>query len=377
MKKLSLIIAVFLIPLSLALFTLPTAAQDRSGEPAPVLDETGTPYARAHEIDEMLSKYFKPAEPGASVIVSQRGTILFRKAYGLANTETNVPLQPEFPLRTGSVTKQFTAAAIMLLAEQGKLSLADEIEKYFPEYPEPGRHVTIENLLTHTSGIRNYTELPQFSVVLTKDVSPDDAIAFFKDAPVQFQPGHRFSYSNSNYFLLGRLIEKVSGISYQNFMQQQIFQPLQMHSTEIETAASPVAKVIGYSQGRKGIIKSPFYRMSWPFAAGAMRTSVDDLVRWDHAIKIGALLRRASWERMAKDFRLSDGGHSGYGYGWFIRRLRGKDALEHGGEIGGFSADTWRFPKEQIFIAVLANSDSHEPAPDTIAEKIAKIIFAP
>lgn len=376
-KKVRLFIAVLLIPLSLACFTLPTAAQDPSGDTESGVYEAPTPYARSHEIDEMLSKYFKPGEPGASVIVSQRGAVLFRKAYGLANIETNVPLRPDFPLRTGSVTKQFTAAAIMLLAEQGKLSLADEIEKYFPEYPLPGRHVTIENLLTHTSGIRNYTELPQFGVVLTKDVSPDDAIAFFKDTPLQFQPGHHFSYSNSNYFLLGRIIEKVSGISYRDFMQQQIFQPLQMHTTDIETTASPVATVIGYTQGRKGITKSHFYSMSWPFAAGAMRTSVDDLVRWDHAIRIGALLRRASWERMAKDFTLSDGSHTGYGYGWFIRKLHGNDALEHGGDIGGFSADTWRFPKEQIFIAVLANSDSHEPAPDTIAEKIAKIIFAP
>ncbi len=375
--KVSPLIAVLLIPLSLASFTVPTAAQDRSGDSAPVVEEAGTTYARAFQIDEMLSKYFKPGEPGANVIASQRGAVMFRKAYGLANAETNVPLQPEFPLRTGSVTKQFTAAAIMLLAEQGKLSLADELGKYFPEYPEPGRHVTIENLLTHTSGIRNYTALPQFSAGLTKDVIPDDAIAFFKDARLQFQPGHHFSYSNSNYFLLGRIIEKVSGIGYQDFMQQQIFQPLQMQSTEIETAASPVATVIGYTQGRKGITKSPFFSMSWPFAAGAMRTSVDDLVRWDHAIRIGAILSRESWERMAKDFTLSDGSHTGYGYGWFIRRFRGKDALEHGGDIGGFSADTWIFPKEQIFIAVLANSDSHEPAPDAIAEKIAKIIFAP
>ncbi|WP_157979155.1 serine hydrolase domain-containing protein, partial [Rhodoferax ferrireducens] len=140
--------------------------------------------------------------------------------------------------------------------------------------------------------------------------------------PVQFQPGHGFSYSNSNYFLLGRIIEKVSGISYQDFMQKQIFQPLQMHSTEIETAASPVVTVIGYTQGRKGISKSPFYSMSWPFAAGAMRTSVDDLVRWDNAIRIGALLRRDSWERMAKDFTLNDRSHTGYGYGWVIRKLR-------------------------------------------------------
>ena len=376
-KKHSLFVAVLLIPVSLAIFTLPAAAQDRSGDTAPVVEDTGTTYARAFEIDEILSKYFKPGEPGATVIVSQRGVILFRKAYGLANTETKVPLRPELDLRTGSVTKQFTAAAIMLLAEQGKLSLADELGSHMPEYPEHGRHITIENLLTHTSGIRNYTELPQFGSVLVKDVSVDDAIAFFKGAPLQFQPGQRFSYSNTNYFLLGAIIEKVSGISYQAFMQQQIFQPLQMNCTEIESTASSVATAIGYTQGRNGITKVPYYSMSWPFAAGAMRTSVDDLVRWDHAIRLGALLKRESWERMAKDFTLSDGSHTGYGYGWFIRRFRGKDALEHGGDIGGFSADTLRFPKEQVFIAVLANGDSHEPAPDAIAENIAKIIFAP
>lgn len=375
MKKVRLLRAAFLISLSLPFFPLAVSARDQSGDIAPDVYETAATYVHAHEIDEMLSKYFKLGEPGATVIVSQRGVILFRKAYGLANTETKVPLRPELSLRTGSVTKQFTAAAIMLLAEQGKLALADEIGKHLSDYPDHGRHITIENLLTHTSGIRNYTELPQFGSVLTKDVSVDDAIAFFKGAPLQFQPGQRFSYSNTNYFLLGAIIEKVSGISYQDFMQQQIFQPLQMHSTEIESAASPVATAIGYTQGRNGINKVPYYSMSWPFAAGAMRTSVDDLVRWDNAIRIGALLSRESWVRMTKDFTLSDGSNTGYGYGWFIRRLGGNKVLEHGGDIGGFSADTWHFPEAQIFIAVLANSDSHEPAPDTIAEKIAKFIL--
>lgn len=323
----------------------------------------------------MLLKYFKPGEPGAAIIISQHGSILFRKAYGLANTETNVPLRPELPLRTGSVTKQFTAAAIMLLAEQDKLSVSDEIGKYFPEYPVHGRHVTIEQLLTHTSGIRNYTASPQFGAVMTKDVSVDDVIAFFKDASPQFQPGQRFSYSNSNYFLLGAIIEKVSGMSYPDFMQQQIFQPLQMRSTVIEKAASPLSTVIGYTQGRKGIASVPYYSMSWPFAAGALRTSVDDLVLWDSAITTGTLLRRESWDRMAADHTLNGGSHTGYGYGWFIRRLGGSNALEHGGDIGGFSADTWRFPKEELFVAVLGNSDAHEPAPDIIAEKIAKIIL--
>jgi len=363
-----------LISLTLPLFFCPASAWGQSGDVVLADHETVTTDVRAQEIDAMLSKYFRPGEPGAAIIISQHGSILFRKAYGLANTETNVSLRPELPLRTGSVTKQFTAAAIMLLAEQGKLSVSDEIGKYFPEGPGHDRHVTIEHLLTHTSGIRNYTELPQFGAVMSKDVSVDEAIDFFKDVPPQFQPGQRFSYSNSNYFLLGAIIEKVSGMSYPDFMQQQIFQPLQMRSTAIEKAASPLSTVIGYTQGRKGIASVPYYSMNWPFAAGALRTSVDDLARWDSAITTGTLLRRESWDRMATDYTLNDGSHTGYGYGWFIRRLSGSNALEHGGDIGGFSADMWRFPKEELFVAVLANSDSHDPAPDTIAEKIAKII---
>ncbi len=263
----------------------------------------------------------------------------------------------------------------MLLVEQGKLSLGDEIGKYFPDYPEHSRHVTIEHLLTHTSGIRNYTELPNFGAVLTKDVSVHDAVAFFKDFSPQFQPGSRFSYSNSNYFLLGAIIEKVSGMRYADFMRLQIFQPLGMRSTEIESAASLVATAVGYTQGRKTITGVPYYSMCWPFSAGALRTSVDDLVLWDNAIRAGLLLRRESWDRMATDYTLTGGKHTGYGYGWFIRRLVGSNALQHGGDIGGFSADTWRFPKEEIYVAVLSNSDSHEPAPDAIAEKIAKIIL--
>ncbi|MEI8155412.1 MAG: serine hydrolase domain-containing protein [Burkholderiales bacterium] len=364
------------IALTLPLCFSPIAAWGQSDDVVPTaVDETGRTDVRAQEIDSMLSKYFAPGEPGATVIVSQRGAILFRKAYGLANIEMNMPLRPEMSLRTGSVTKQFTAAAIMLLVEQGRLSVSDEIGKYFPQYPEQARHVTIEHLLTHTSGIRNYTELAHFGAAMTKDVSVDEAIAFFDEVPLQFQPGQRFSYSNSNYFLLGAIIEKVSGMRYSDFMQQRIFQPLQMRSTVVETSTSPVSSVIGYTQDRKGIASVNHYSMNWPFAAGALRTSVDDLVRWDSAITTGKLLGRVSWDSMATDRTLNGGSHTGYGYGWFIRRLGGSHALEHGGDIGGFSADTWRFPKEELFVAVLTNNDSHEPAADSIAEKIAKILL--
>lgn len=337
--------------------------------------ENGLACMQAQEIDAMLLKYFSAKEPGATIVITRHGSILLRKSYGLADTATSQSLRPELSLRTGSLTKQFTAAAIMLLVEQGALSVTDEIEKFLPDYPRHGRHITIEQLLTHTSGIANYTELPTFSAVMRSDVSVEDAIAFFSKIPLRFQPGRRFSYSNSNYFLLGAIIEKVSGESYPEFMRQKIFLPLHMESTVIESSTSTPSMALGYTRGRKGMVSVPNYSMTWPFAAGALRTTVDDLVRWDSAIAAGLVLQRASWDRMAVNTTLPGGGRTGYGYGWFVRRFAGSDGLEHGGDISGFSAALWRFPTEEIFIAVLANSDSHEPAPDVVAEKIAKFLL--
>lgn len=368
-------IAALLITLAMPALFSSNAARAQSAEAEPATREASVTAAHAQAIDAMLSRYFKPGEPGATVIVARHGTVLFRKAYGMADAQKGTPMQAELALRTGSITKQFTAAAIMLLAEQGKLDVSDEVGKHLPDYPMRGRRVTVEHLLTHTSGIRNYTALAKFGAVMAKEVSVAEGIDFFKDAAPEFQPGQRFVYSNSNYFLLGAIIENVSGMSYPDFMQRHIFQPLQMRSTEIEQDASPVSAVRGHTRNRKGVASVPSYSMSWPYAAGALRTSIDDLARWDGAIRDGALLTAASWERMASDHALSDGSKTGYGYGWFIRKLAGSHAIEHGGDIGGFSADMWRFPKEEIFIAVLGNSDAHDPAPDAIAEKIAKTIL--
>jgi len=336
-----------------------------AAEPSPEL---------ARSIDAMLSRHLKPGAPGATVIVTDHGVPLFRKAYGLANVAGNVALDPAMSLRVGSVTKQFTTAAIMLLAEQGKLALSDRIDQYLPGYPKTDTPVTIEHLLTHTSGIRNYTALPRFGEVMTADVSVDEGIAFFKDAAPEFKPGDRFAYSNSNYFLLGAIIERVSGMPYADFMAQSIFAPLQLTHTAIETGAA-AAPVVGYTQERRNVVASPDYSMRWPYAAGALRTSVDDLALWDQAIAQGKLLKPESWNRMATSYQLHGKRPTGYGYGFFIRTMRGKAAIEHGGDIGGFSADTLRFPQEGIYIAVLGNSDSANPAPDALAEKIAALVL--
>lgn len=329
---------------------------------------------RVRAIDAMLQRYLKPGVPGAVVLVTDHGTPLFRKAYGLAKVSENVALDPGMSLRVGSITKQFTAAAIMLLAEQGKLALSDKVGQYLPAFAGADSPVTIEHLLTHTSGIRNYTELPHFVERMNSDVSVEDGIAFFKDAKPEFAQGDRFAYSNSNYFLLGAIIERVSGMPYADFMARNVFEPLQLTQTRIETGAAP-ADVIGYTQERRKVTVSPDYSIRWPYAAGALRTSVDDLALWDQAIVQGKLLKPESWKRMATSYRLHGIHATGYGYGFFIRSIRGKAAIEHGGDIGGFSADMMRFPQEEIFIAVLANNDAGDPAPDELAAKIAALVL--
>jgi len=340
--------------------------------PAQAQDEGAAERVRA--IDAMLQRYLKPGVPGAVVLVTDHGKPLFRKAYGLAKVSENVALDPGMSLRVGSITKQFTAAAIMLLAEQGKLAVSDKVGQYLPAFAGADSPVTIEHLLTHTSGIRNYTELPHFVERMNSDVSVEDGIAFFKDAKPEFAQGDRFAYSNSNYFLLGAIIERVSGMPYADFMASKVFEPLQLTHTRIETGAAP-ADVIGYTQERRKVTVSPDYSMRWPYAAGALRTSVDDLALWDQAIVHGKLLKPESWQRMATSYRLHGIRATGYGYGFFIRSIRGKAALEHGGDIGGFSADMMRFPQEEIFIAVLANNDAGDPAPDELAAKIAALVL--
>src|SRR5262245_36905600 len=168
-------------------------------------------------INEVLEKSFKPNEPGAAVIVVKDGRVIFRKGYGMANLELGVPVEPDMIFRIGSVTKQFTAVAILMLAEQGKLSLNDEITKFLPEYPTQGHKITVEHLLTHTSGIKSYTGLPEWRPLWRKDVTMRELIDLFKDKPMEFAPGERWNYNNSAYVLLGAIIEKVSGQSYADF----------------------------------------------------------------------------------------------------------------------------------------------------------------
>jgi D-alanyl-D-alanine carboxypeptidase len=193
-------------------------------------------------IDALLQAAYQPDEPGAAVIAVKDGRPVFRKGYGLANVELGVPIAPDMVFRLASITKQFTAVAILMLMEQGQLALQDSITRFMPDYPMHDHRITIEHLLTHTSGIRSYTDMPEWPPLWRKDFSVQELIDFFKEQPMQFAPGQRWAYNNSGYHLLGAIIEQLSGLSYEQFIQQHIFEPLGMRQSYYDSPTRIISK---------------------------------------------------------------------------------------------------------------------------------------
>ena len=247
----------------------------------------------APAIDQLFRAAAKPNEPGLAVIVVRKGEILHRAAYGMANVELGVALQPDHVLRIGSVTKQFTSAAIMMLAEEGKLAVTDPITKFLPDYPTQGKTITVEHLLTHTSGIQSYTDMPKWRNMFRQDMSLTELIDLFKNEPMQFEPGARWRYNNSGYILLGAIIEKVSGKKYADFVQERIFTPLGMKDTRYDVTEQVIPRrAAGYVKTGERIVNAPYLSMTQPYAAGSLISTVDDLSKWDAAIESRARRQR-------------------------------------------------------------------------------------
>jgi len=328
----------------------------------------------ASRIDASIAPLYKADAPGSTIIVTKDGKTVFRKAYGMADVGARQALDADMSLRLGSITKQFTAAAILKLAEQGKLSVGDDFRKYLPDFPDKGKTITIEHLLTHTSGIPSYTSLPGFRAGMAKDLSLTELIALFKDLPVEFAPGERYAYNNSGYILLGAVIEKVSGQRYADFMAKQIFDPLGMKHTAYEGYERNKVTAARGHEGRDGQFRpAAVLSMTQPYAAGSLVSTVDDLARWDAAITAGKLLKPASWKQAFTQYKLVNGEAHGYGYGWSMGTLKGSATIAHGGGINGFSTYATRLPDEKVYVAVLNNSDSGLVAPEVVASKAAAI----
>jgi len=291
----------------------------------------------------------------------------------MANLELGVPIEPDMIFRIGSVTKQFTAIAILMLAEQGKLSLSDEITKFLPDYPSGGRKVTIDHLLTHTSGIKSYTGMPEFWKTQGLDSSVSEMIDFFKKEPFEFEPGEKWNYNNSGYFLLGAIIEKVSGQPYGQFVEKNIFLPLGMtHSFYGDNEPVISGRVSGYAREGGQTTNAAFLSMKKPYSAGSLLSSVDDLALWDASLYTDKLLTEDSKRRLVTPFVLKDGKNTHYAYGLGIGEYEGHPVVSHGGGINGFLTYALRMPADHVYVALLTNRE-WAPGPEYFARQIAAL----
>ena len=338
----------------------------------------------ALQVDSLFAGNVLSNTPGAAVLIARNGKILLEKNYGLARVETAVPITSDTRFRIGSITKQFTAAAILKLAEQGKLSVNDPVSKYIPDWPR-GAEVTLRHLLNHSSGIHNFTAKPGFQANVTNSITLDALISSFKHDPCDFAPGDKFRYSNSGYVLLGFIIEKVSGQSCDDFLRKTFFEPLGMTNTGVYPSGTPlVNEAFGYSYDKGNERRSLNWDMSNVPAAGNLYSTARDLFLWNEALFAGKVLSAANARTAFTVGVLAgdDPAHPedvGYGYGWTLDRLNGAREISHGGELAGFGAYLLRLPDYQLTVVVLLNCVPQLPNLQqwVLARQIARLALGP
>ncbi len=326
------------------------------------------------QFDQLLQAQYPADGPGAAVLVTRKGQVIYKKAVGMADMELDVPLKTDHVFRIGSVTKQFTAAAILKLAEQGKLNLQDEITRFIPDYPTKGKKITVEHLLNHTSGIKSYTSMEEWTpMVHRKDFTPTELVDFFKNQPMDFDPGTQYRYNNSGYILLGVIIEKISGKSYGAFIDEEFFKPLGMrHSYYGHVKPLIKNRANGYTEGEpSGFANADYLSMTQPYAAGSIMSTVEDLVTWTQAVHGGKVLKPESLKKAFTPNILPDGTNTYYGYGWQIGNMMGSQTIEHGGGIHGFLSMLLYVKEEDVCVAILTNCDCNGPEP--LADKFAAL----
>jgi CubicO group peptidase (beta-lactamase class C family) len=305
--------------------------------------------------------YIRAARIQGSVLLAKNGRVILAKGYGLANIELDVPNTSATIFRLGSITKQFTAAAVLQLQEKGKLNVSDPISKYIPDTPAAWNGITIRHLLTHTSGIPSYTDEAGYQAHMREQSgAPLDFINRFRDRPLEFTPGEKFHYDNSGYFLLGVIIERTSGMKYEEYLQRNIFQPLDMTATGYDWPATVLKnRASGYSKDEGGkVVNADYLDMGQPYAAGSLYSTVLDLYKWDRALYTTKVLSARSLEAAFTPGKFDWAEGIKYGYGWGIAQVHGHKTVGHGGGINGFSTVIWRAIEEDAVSIVLSNSDA-------------------
>ena len=330
--------------------------------------------ARADQIDDVIKEQMQKHQiAGLSLMVTKDGHPVKTQGYGVANLEWNVPVAADTVFEIGSITKQFTAACVLMLVEEGKMSLDDKISQHLKSTPAAWSNITVRHLLTHTSGIKNYTVLDGFE--LTKHLTQEEFIKKIGDIPLAFQPGDSWSYCNTGYSLLGFIVENVSGKDYWDFLRERILLPLQMTSTANRTPGVVIPhRASGYEMTNHVLINRD-YDLTDIFSAGAIVSSVVDMAKWDEALNGDRLLKKASKELWWTPTKLNTGKTQNYGFGWFLDPLSGHKNIGHGGATSGFSATIQRFPDDKLSIIILCNADESGIA-TSIAKKLAQSYFA-
>ncbi len=328
-----------------------------------------------HDIDQMLSNVFKSQEPGAAVIAMHQGETVFRKGYGMADLELAVPIEANMIFRIGSVTKQVTAVAVFMLMERGVLSLNDKITRFFPESPENWQKITVEHLLTHSSGLQSYSDVKEWEKLAKEDVKPGQIVELIKYEKLLFSPGDHLYYSNSGYFLLGDILEKVTRQKYGDFIQEQIFKPLGMNNSYFGSHTKIIpGRVKGYKVDDGKYQNADYISMTSPFSAGGLLSSVDDLAVFNEALYSGKLISKANVEKMTTPYKPNVSGPPIVGYGCEIVPFKERRMVCLRGAINGFDSFTLYIPDDQIYVAIFQNNVSTEFTSEYLAKKIAAIL---
>ena len=345
------------------------------------------PLARAREGDATSARVDSVVEaqrksqkiPGVSLAVCRDGRIVKAAGYGLANVEWDIPVTPETIFQTGSVGKQFTATAVMMLVEEGKLGLDDKIVKFIPEAPATWNDVTVRNLLTHTSGIADYggeeDTMGKGVINFRKDYTEEELVQAFAKMPKDFPAGQKWSYSNTGYVLLGVIIHRVTGEFYGDFLQERIFGPLGMTSTRIISEAD----IVPHRSSGYRLVKGEWKNQEWvaptlnTTADGALYTNVLDLAKWDAALYTTKLIKRSSLDAMWTPVKLTNGETYPYGFGWDLASKDGRRAVSHDGAWQGFTMSITRYLDERLTVIVMTNLDSDNSKPEVIVDEVARI----
>lgn len=339
--------------------------------------QTATDPALAAKVDAIAERALaKPNGVGLSIAMAKGDQVVFSKGYGKADLEFDVPVNAQTMLRIGSVTKQFSAAAVMKLVEQGKLSLDDTLDKLLPDYPATAKPVTLRQILQHTSGIWSYTNDGAFMARdASLELTPEQLVATFKDKPLDFDPGTKWSYSNSAYYLVGEIVAKASGRPYAQYVQEELFTPLGLTRTRYETNSEVVAnRAQGYGFENGKLRNDRAIGADVPGAAGSLLSSAEDLVRWNIALVNGKVVSSESYRVMTTPGVLADGSPTGYGLGLGIGTFEGRPNISHGGGIFGFTSMLAYLPDEKLSVAVISNCEALSA--DRVADSVIRAALA-